>query len=781
MESEIFTQAPGATSSGSLLFDASQYAFFGNENVQEVELGGLDEEEDDFTAAQFDDEEVLLGAPQQGEAVRSLSGIDDLAQTFSKLNKDVGEPINERLIIDRGPRDFSSIGQWPQHHDVPNWLDQQRLSGGTEDDQRLSMQPYASQRTSSFLEQQEHHLRFSSEPIPVPKSSFASYPPPGEQSSPNKSHLDLPYLGGGSQMGIPSQNPSPFSSQFQLTGLRHGSPHGSPHFGGNASQYSVGLSANSQSPNQWINRMGSYPGDFPSRSNNMLQQQPHHQNGLMPPHLLPQQQHRLQYPVQPQLRHLSNMQSQLLNPHLSGSPPTMSKFEAVLGPGDVRDQRPRGPMSGRENWQHSQQGFDMYTQRFDGGRHRFRSKYMTSYELEGIYRAQLAAIHTSDPYVEDYYNQASLAKKSSGAQLKHHFCPSQVRDIPPHARANAEPHAFLQVDALGRVPFSSIRRPRPLLEVDPPSVSNSDVTDQKVPQKPLDQEPLLAARVAIEDGFCLLLDVDDIDRFLAFNQHQDGGGQLRRRRQVLLEDLVTSLQLVDPLGNNGHGVGLAPNDDLVFLRLVSLPKGRKLLAWYLQRLPPGSDIMRIVCMAIFRHLRVLFGNLPSDPRTVEATNILARVVSSCARRMDVVSLSACLAAVVCSSEQPLLRPLGSYAGNGASLILMSVLERATELLSQHHDPTKYNASNQAIWKASFDQFFGLLMKYCMNKYDTIMQSSLPDPSEAIKDELPMELLRASIPHTNDFQKKMLFELSQRSIVGQDGDNDSCTNTVLVKS
>ncbi|XP_065865313.1 protein PAT1 homolog [Euphorbia lathyris] len=771
MESGIFTQAAGDSSTDSLLFDASQYAFFGNDHVQEVELGDLEEEEEEFPGAEFDEEEVLIGG-QEGEAVRSLSGIDDLAHTFSKLNKDVGQPINEGTINYGETREFSSTGQWAPHPNAPNWLDQQRLInfGGIEDAQRRSMPPYTSQRTS-YLEQPEHHGRFSSEPIPVPKSSFASYPPPGEQSSPNKSHLDVPYLGGGSQMAIPSPNLSPFSSQFQLTSLRHGSPH----FGGNASQYPVGLSPNNQSPNQWVNRMGLYPGDYPNRSSNMLQQQPPHQNGLMPPHLLPHQQHRLQYPVQPQLRHLSSMESQLLNPHLSASPPMMSKFEAVLGPGDVRDQRPRGAVNGRENWQYSQQGFDMYGQRFNSARHRFRSKYMTAYELEGIHRAQLAAVHTSDPYVEDYYNQACLAKKSSGAQLKHHFCPIHVRDIPPHARANTEPHAFLQVDALGRVPFSSIRRPRPLLEVDPPNVSNSDVTDQKVPQKPLDQEPLLAARVAIEDGFCLLLDVDDIDRFLVFNQHQDGGGQLRRRRQVLLEDLATSLQLVDPLGNNGHGVGLAPNDDLVFLRLVSLPKGRKLLAWYLQRLPPGSDILRIVCMAIFRHLRILFGDLPSDPRTVEATNILARVVSSCARRMDVVSLSACLAAVVCSSEQPLLRPLGSFAGNGASLILISVLERAAELLSQHNSP------NQSIWKASFDQFFGLLMKYCMNKYDSIMQSSLPDPSEAIKDELPMELLRASIPHTNDFQKKMLFDLSQRSIVGQDGDNGNCTNTVLVKS
>lgn len=49
------------------------------------------------------------------------------------------------------------------------------------------------------------------------------------------------------------------------------------------------------------------------------------------------------------------------------------------------------------------------------------------------------------------------------------------------------------------------------------------------------------------------------------NQLQDGRTQLRRRRKVLLEGLATSLQLVDPLGKNGHKVGLGAKDDVVFL------------------------------------------------------------------------------------------------------------------------------------------------------------------------------------------------------------------------
>lgn len=48
------------------MFDASQYAFFGNDVVEEVELGGLEEEDEilSFTGIaedfSFDKEEVIL-------------------------------------------------------------------------------------------------------------------------------------------------------------------------------------------------------------------------------------------------------------------------------------------------------------------------------------------------------------------------------------------------------------------------------------------------------------------------------------------------------------------------------------------------------------------------------------------------------------------------------------------------------------------------------------------------------------------------------------------------
>ncbi|KAH0854410.1 hypothetical protein HID58_073734 [Brassica napus] len=362
-------------------------------------------------------------------------------------------------------------------------------------------------------------------------------------------------------------------------------------------------------------------------------------------------------------------------------------------------------------------------------------------------------------------------EESAGANLKHHFCPNHLRDLlHPRARTNNEPHAFLQVDALGRVPFSSIRRPRPLLEMDPPNSTKSGDADNKATDKPLDEEPMLAARVCIEDGLNLLLDVDDIDRFLQFSQLHDGGNQLKQKRQALLESLAVSLQLVDPLAKNGQS---RSQDDFIFQRIISLPKGRKLLVRYLQLIFPGSDLMRIVCMGIFRHLRSLFGVLSSDPDIAKTTNKLANVVNSCIHKMELGPISACLAAVSCSSEQPPLRPLGSPVGDGASTVLKSTLDRASELLRGNN----FNNAGMALWRASFNEFYNLLMRYCISKYDGIMQSlnsQLPPEfaseisdaaAQAIVREMPIELLRSSFPHIDEQQKRLLMEFLKQSMLG----------------
>ncbi|KAG7591909.1 hypothetical protein ISN45_Aa01g008880 [Arabidopsis thaliana x Arabidopsis arenosa] len=745
------------------VFDASQYAFFGNDVVEEVELGGLeDDEEEELPVAGI--EEDFAFHKEEVHVSRTLSDADDLASTFSKLNRDPEGYRSTVPIAGNGSRQNYVGDRWNHGEELPNWYGQQKLdSEAIQDDKRRPSQPFPTpnlveqrnlHRATSYPELQhqqrpyQHQQQFSSEPVLVPDQHL------GQQTT--QFHSD------GSHIGSPNLSPFP-SSHPQLVGMHHGSPQ----ITGNMPQFRPSLPVNNRPPAQWMNGPNMFPGDNSGIMNNMLpQQQLPHKNGLMPQQQrMPQMQvpqNRLVHPMQPH-GHLSGMQPQLFNSNLSRSASSGS-YDAMLGFGDLREARPGSSQGNRQNMRFLQQGFDGGLQRRNNAWPPFRSKHMTAVEIENILRMQLVATHSNDPYVDDYYHQARLAKKSAGAKLKHHFCPNHLRDLPSRARTNNEPHAFLQVDALGRVPFSSIRRPRPLLEMDPPNSTKSGNLEQKDTDKPLEQEPMLAARVIIEEGLYLFLEVDDIDRFLEFNQLQDGGNQLRQKRQALLDGLAVSLQLVDPLGKNGQNSGLE-FQDLVFLRITSLRKGRKLLTRYLQLLFPGSDPMRIVCMAIFRHLRSLFGARSSDTETTKTTIKLAKVVTLCIQTMDLGPVSLCLAAVSCSSEQPPLRPLGSPVGDEATIILKSALDRATELLRANN----YNNSGMNLWRASFDEFFNLLMKHCISKYDSIMQnlnSQLPPhfatemseaAAQAIVREMPIELLRASFPHISDEQKRILVE------------------------
>ncbi|THU74920.1 hypothetical protein C4D60_Mb04t38480 [Musa balbisiana] len=98
------------------VFDASQYAFFGMAVMDEVELGGLkdnDNDHDGFIGIKDEyhfsppgDREDLFPSGIQDvyepEGLGSLSGIDDLASTFAKLNRVVNDPKGAGVIGDRG-------------------------------------------------------------------------------------------------------------------------------------------------------------------------------------------------------------------------------------------------------------------------------------------------------------------------------------------------------------------------------------------------------------------------------------------------------------------------------------------------------------------------------------------------------------------------------------------------------------------------------------------------------------------------------------------------------
>lgn len=801
-DAKDFTDFSSSSASGSAMFDASQYAFFGKDVMDEVELGGLEDEAEvvpSFGGGFGGDEELNeyhLFEKDEGSGLGSLSDIDDLATTFAKLNKVVSGPRHPGVIGDRGSgsfsRESSSATEWTRETDFPEWFDHHTSDSECyEENKRWSSQPpmFLSEskplyRTSSYPQQQQQLLHFSSEPILAPKSSFTSFPPPGSQQTSlnNSPHFDLSSLSSGPQSPFSAQNNSSLSnSTLHWPSLPRGFQ-----YNANIDLISPNISRNNHLQNHWISHAGVLHGDHSILLDNILQHQ--YQNGLLPSQLLSPQQPRRHLSFQPSLAHLSALQSQMFN-----SVPSPSHWNKY-GLTEKSKSKSKSSQKGKHSVRFSNQGSDASTHRSDSNFPQIKSKHMTAEEIESILKMQHA--HGNDPYVDDYYHQARLAKKSAEMRSKYRFCPSLPREQSSRSRNSTESQPHLHVDALGRISFSSIRRPRPLLELDPPpSACGDSGAEQKLFDKPLEQEPMLAARVTIEDGFCLLLEVDDIDRLLQATQSQDGGSQLRRKRHTLLEGLAASLQLVDPLGKSGNSVGLSPKDDIVFLRIVSVCKGRKLISRFLQLLLPGSELARIVCMAIFRHLRFLFGGLPSDAKAADTINDLAETVSICVGGMDLNALSACLAAVVCSSEQPPLRPVGSPAGDGASVILKSVLERATQLLRDPPPTSNFGTPNRALWQASFDAFFGLLTKYCVSKYDSILQSLISqspqdkeevssEAARVVSGEMPVELLRASIPHTNESQKKLLLNFAHRSMpvtgVSSQGGNSGQVNPESVK-
>lgn len=528
---------------------------------------------------------------------------------------------------------------------------------------------------------------------------------------------------------------------------------------------------NNLEQNSWLNQTSHFPSEQSNLPPTLMSQAAVLRNSM----ILSQEQIPRLHRAQSSPSYPTYMQSQLFSPH-SSSPQSMNNLNRMK----ITDSRDQGikvikPLQrGRRN-RSSQQNSDNVSQRSDHGWLKFRSKYMSSEEIESILKMQHSSTHNHGSYVDDYYHQACLAKKASGAKTKNHFYPASLpHELPTHSRTNKERHACLSGKALGKVSFSSICKPQPLGEVD--KFSSTDDSGKNPTMKSLEQEPMFAARIIVEDGASLLLDVNDIDRLLQFSQPQDGGSQLRRRRLLLLEGFATLLQLVDPFepGKSGHGSGLEAKDDILFLRIISLPKGRKLLSRFIQLISPGSDLNRVVCIAIFRHLRFMFGGLSSDVSAAETTRDLAKTVSESVQNMTLNALGACLAAVVCSPEQPPLRPFESFAGDGASIIIHSVLERATELLKDPISAVNYSISSRKFWQASFDAFFELLTKYTASKYDSMMQALLlqtpnknmigPEEREAISKEMPVELLRASLPHIDDHQRSLLLNFT--GVVGR---------------
>jgi DNA topoisomerase 2-associated protein PAT1 len=292
------------------------------------------------------------------------------------------------------------------------------------------------------------------------------------------------------------------------------------------------------------------------------------------------------------------------------------------------------------------------------------------------------------------------------------------------------------------VVLSNIRTPKMLMDVGgassgPPAGakggagaghggSGSGSGGSRAQQRPLEQEPMLAARIMVEDCMLLLCDVEDIDRTFAATAalaHAAGAGagappaapaplsaaqaaHLLQRRGALLGGIAASFRLPDaPLADARDG-GAPGGSDRVFVRVLALPKGRSLVAKTLRLMftpphAPGGASSRAggggsaggsggggagasaalgldVIWALLRNARGTFGPAlaagaggEAERRLTDATSVLAAAASEMIKRLAapqeaVACLAACMAGLRSSADGDAAAPPAAAAANGAA-------------------------------------------------------------------------------------------------------------------
>lgn len=264
-------------------------------------------------------------------------------------------------------------------------------------------------------------------------------------------------------------------------------------------------------------------------------------------------------------------------------------------------------------------------------RKKFSSRFMSRQEIESILHMQWKPLHLGAPYMEDYYYQAFLYKHYDGKN-KANFAPESVRELAPTEKVAAESVAFVKLEGLGRVAFSNVRRPRPLMDLssDNLKATSKSGEDHAPETKRLEQEPALAARIMTEDCMALILDIQDVDRIFVASGGAglENENALKQRRTLLMDGLASSLRLSEnPDGRDGS--------DGVFLRLLTLNKGRVLAAKALgiifpptemnassKKVPPNYRIL----WAILRNLSTIFAH--GDVSTISNPVIARDTVAS---------------------------------------------------------------------------------------------------------------------------------------------------------
>ena len=483
-------------------------------------------------------------------------------------------------------------------------------------------------------------------------------------------------------------------------------------------------------------------------------------------------------------------------PGMPGVPMTADHIPGMPGVAPLPEDRLRddwdGSFGGRDSpygGNRGGRGGNNRRQSHGGQKHNHRnrsSKLMTSDEIEQILRIQWAATHPLDraAYEHDYYYQKWLSV-TNASKLKEPFAPETLREVAPQAKEARAPTAFVTLEGLGRVPFSNIRAPKPIVDMRGDGEKDGGAGREESDGvlgggRRLEQEPLLAARIMIEDGMCLLLDVDDIDRQVEAGVAAEAPAAMARRRDFLLEGLAGTIRLpaVPVLTPQATKRG---DSDAVFESLVALHKGRVMLAELLPRLRHGCSAAAALTWAVMRKAPAMLvaGDKAAQAAAVdkvdqaaEQQDSAAALVKEAATAVGYLPANATASAIealasACAARRDALPSLAAASGPGASLagLIRAVLEQGSRLGILGAD---YDSSPE--WSDCFAALFAILDEHLailQTKVEATRAGDAKKAAAALRAanepnglELPRDLLRACVPHCSAEQREIVRERIQ---------------------
>lgn len=364
---------------------------------------------------------------------------------------------------------------------------------------------------------------------------------------------------------------------------------------------------------------------------------------------------------------------------------------------------------------------------------------MSRREVENIMRIQYASAHAGDQYVEDYYYREVFDKCAGQVQN----VPQGLRAVDPNTRIADKAAGHVDLTGLGAVPVMNIRRPRPIMDV--------GAGERGSKGSSLEESPWLAAKVLVEDGMCLMLDVDDIDKLLLvrFEPHSDEYVVLSSRRESLLDSLCTSLFLPTAAAQD------AKVEEAVILCILLLSKGRKLLARLLRALPAGHPACEAMAKIVCSNLNQVFA---ADGQ-MDGDRLLAQSLVHTLSGLGFPSICAHTQLVVDGvTSQRLAAECLDRAGaqdGEATTIVAGLIRRAGQLLGEGAGA----AADRERWGALVERLHDVLLRSLSEIKAGFTErrgrGAVPPGASC---PVPMEVLKTFIPVASPVQQQALKQV-----------------------